>query len=113
MWARVYAYIVMHMYLNILGFGATYYMVVLVDPLSFHITMPSSSTALCMATVYFSAVTMATVGFGDIYPVSGIGYLLVCVQIAAGPLLLSMVLLGLGDSVPTRLSLDRSTGGLS
>ena len=63
----------------VLGFALSYLVISHYDPRAFNL-----SDLDAISGIYFSGATIATVGFGDIYPVSTLARLIVIVEIAAG-----------------------------
>ena len=77
--------------LGIYGFAGAYRIISICDPAAFH----SSSTEGVldrMNAFYFSVITSATVGYGDIYPVSPMAKLIVTTQVIYMFLLVIFVL---------------------
>lgn len=95
------AYLIGILYVTIAGFGAIYYVLFKLCPKLFHV---SSQGYPLLQMVYFSAVTLATVGYGDIHPQEWLSEALVLLQITTGPLFLTLLILTLGGptSPPTR-----------
>jgi hypothetical protein len=87
-------YFLVVVYLSVLGFAALYVAFGAGDPTGFMqhgAPMPTGSTSP-ITWLYFSFTTLATVGYGDITPVSDAARIAVACQIALGPLLLSWLL---------------------
>ena len=63
----------------VLGFALSYLVISHYDPRAFNL-----SDLDAISGIYFSGATIATGGFGDIYPVSTLARLIVIVEIAAG-----------------------------
>jgi hypothetical protein len=74
---------------TVLAFGALYRSIDYADPDSF--SSPDSALS-GFRFIYFSAVTLSTIGYGDVHPVETLGQIAVTVQIVAGPVLLSWLL---------------------
>jgi len=85
-------------YVNASGFAALYASLARVGVGSFS-HVDASSNALSW--IYFSVVTLSTVGYGDVHPVNTIGQLAVLLQLTSGPLLLTwLVATLLGSRAP-------------
>jgi Ion channel len=87
-------YFLVIVYLSVLGFAALYVAFGVGDPTGFMQQgepMPTESTSW-ITWLYFSFATLATVGYGDITPVSDAAKIAITCEIAVGPLLLSWLL---------------------
>jgi hypothetical protein len=84
-------------YQSIMGYAVIYFGLYRIDPFAFYMTIPCRGLGFVQF-VYFSSVTAATVGFGDIRPVSNMAEICVTLQILTGPLLLSLFLLAISYS---------------
>jgi hypothetical protein len=82
-------YFLVLVYLSVLGFSALYNALGATDPSGF---APAGEASSWITWLYFSFATLATVGYGDIHPVSDAAKVAVTCQIASGPLLLSWLL---------------------
>jgi hypothetical protein len=82
-------YFLVVVYLSVIGFAALYLGIAAVDPSSFAYGEGEASR---ITWVYFSFATLATVGYGDVAPLSDAAKVAVSCEIASGPLLLSWLL---------------------
>jgi hypothetical protein len=90
-------------YLTIIGFSAVYYALYTIDSGSFEGI--STMYVVYFQLLYFTTVTMATVGYGEIHPLTDIARMLVVLQIVFGPVLLALIiptLMGPDDDGPER-----------
>ena len=77
---QIYAGICMYVMLGF-AFGAVFYLINILDPNSFAAAPPSRDTPDLM---YFSFVTLATLGYGDITPRSNASRYLAVIEALAG-----------------------------
>jgi Ion channel len=81
-------YFLVLLYLSTVGFAALYFALALGSTNALaHFGVPSVSSSL-----YFSVITLATVGYGDVHATSTAAKWIVMAQISTGPLLLSWLL---------------------
>jgi hypothetical protein len=82
-------YFLILVYLSVLGFAALYLAIGAAQPSAF---MQDGQSPSSLTWLYFSITTLATVGYGDIHPLSNAAKIAVTCQITTGPLLLSWLL---------------------
>jgi hypothetical protein len=84
---QIYAGISMYLMLGF-AFGAIFYLIVTLDPLSFSANTPSTRETPDL--MYFSFVTLATLGYGDITPRTNIARSLAILESIAGMLYIAI-----------------------
>jgi hypothetical protein len=115
--ATDFTFAVLHYYVALLASGTAYsgitptkpfYWPILGDPIDKFLRVPPLETVVDC--VYFSSSTMATVGFGDIYPISVLAKMVTTLQIIVS---FSLVVVVLGSvasrSTPAQQTDERST----
>jgi len=84
-----------HIYLTVVSFGVIYKAIDAVTVNAFE--LPDYHSTGMVASLfrywYFSSVTLATVGYGDIHPMQWYSQLMVTLQILLGPIVLSLLVL--------------------
>lgn len=71
-----------------------------------HFSSTSCNVREPICAIYFSAITMATVGYGDIYPLDCVGRALVVAQVSFGIFLTVVILARVVANLPQLPSLD-------
>jgi hypothetical protein len=84
---QIYAGVSMYLMLGF-AFGAVFYLIVTLDPLSFSANTPSARETPDL--MYFSFVTLATLGYGDITPRTNIARSLAMLESIAGMLYIAV-----------------------
>lgn len=105
--SNVAVYFLALIYVAVLGFAGLYSAIYAAHPTAFHVSPAQSG----FTWLYFSATTISTIGFGDVYPHAPGAQIAVLCQIAAGPLLLSWlvaILLTPNDEAVRRAAQDAS-----
>lgn len=73
---------------------------------SAHFSTSACNVSKPACATYFSAITMATVGYGDVAPTDDLGRALVVAQVAVGVFLTVVILARVVGNLPQRPSLD-------
>jgi hypothetical protein len=84
------------------AFGAVFYLINVLDPNSFVITNQTTSPAGTPDLMYFSFVTLATLGYGDITPRTNIGRSLAVLEALTGMLYIAVFMARLVSMHTTR-----------
>lgn len=92
-------------YIEILLWFAIFYRYLRID---FYDTNKVLSTAI--GSLYYSMVTISTLGYGEIYPISSLGRVVVTAQIAIGIFLLVLILSRIISYLPKPNSMDHEEG---
>lgn len=71
-----------------------------------HFNTTGCNVGESLCAVYFSAITMATVGYGDVAPTDGVGRALVVAQVSVGIFLTVVILARVIANLPQLPSLD-------
>lgn len=103
MLSRILRLLALLIFVLILAFGSIYYSVATASPSSFDLGCTNSKMLSCF---YFSAVTMATVGYGDVKPTSELGQAVVMSQLVMGPFVLTLLVLALSAGLAALPSLE-------
>lgn len=86
----------------VLGSAIDYYVLILFEPGVFH-GISGNNLHAFLSFLYFSVITFATVGYGDIYPLSLLAKMLVCIQIITTFLVIGV---GLTNYEKLRFTID-------
>jgi hypothetical protein len=91
--SRVLVLLCLFLFVVVVGYGSIYYALEVSVPSSIDSGEPANSVWL--ACMYFSAVTMGTIGYGDVKPLSDYARMIVLSQVMLGPFLLTLLIFAL------------------